>query len=120
MKVARNEKRKKLCGFSYYKYIANFEAFFWNLNLSTNRLFWRCVLGMPRLEIFPTRIDFDFKNFKLNRFDLVLYFEIGFSNRIELILSRLDSIFELNYLVKKILFIYISIKWSIEKPRKSF
>ena len=75
---------------------------------------------MPRLEIFPTRIDFDFKNFEVNRFDLELDFEIGFSNRIELILSRLDSIFELNYLVKKILFIYISIKWSIEKPRKSF
>ena len=27
MKVAQNEKRKKLRGFSYYKNIANFEAF---------------------------------------------------------------------------------------------
>ena len=44
MKVARNEKRKKLRGFSYYKSIANFEVFFWNLNLSTKRLFWRCAL----------------------------------------------------------------------------
>ena len=26
-KIARNEKRKKLCGFSYDKNIANFEAF---------------------------------------------------------------------------------------------
>ena len=42
MKVARNEKRKNLRRFSYYTNIANFEAFFWNLNLSTNRLFWRC------------------------------------------------------------------------------
>ena len=42
MKVAQNEKRKKLLGFSFYINIGNFEAFFWNLNLSANRLFWRC------------------------------------------------------------------------------
>ena len=42
MKVARNEKRKKLPKFSFYINIGNFEAFLWNLNLSTNRLFWRC------------------------------------------------------------------------------
>ena len=42
MKVARNEKRKKLLGFSFYTNIGNFEAFLWNLNLSTNCLFWRC------------------------------------------------------------------------------
>ena len=42
MKVARNEKRKKLLGFSFYINIGNFEAFLWNLNLSANRLFWRC------------------------------------------------------------------------------
>ena len=43
MKVAQNEKRKKLLGFSFYINIGNFEAFLWNLNLSTNRLFWRCA-----------------------------------------------------------------------------
>ena len=43
MEVAQNEKRKKLLGFSFYINIGNFEAFLWNLNLSTNRLFWRCV-----------------------------------------------------------------------------
>ena len=42
MKVARNEKRKKLLGFSFYINIGNFEAFLRNLNLSANRLFWRC------------------------------------------------------------------------------
>ena len=42
MKVAQNEKRKKLLGFSFYINIGNFEAFIWNLNLSTNCLFWRC------------------------------------------------------------------------------
>ena len=42
MKVARNEKRKKLFGFSFYINIGNFEAFFRNLNLSANRLFLRC------------------------------------------------------------------------------
>ena len=43
MKVAQNEKRKKLHGFSFYINIGNFEALLRNLNLSTNRLFWRCV-----------------------------------------------------------------------------
>ena len=41
MKVAQNEKRKKLLGFSFYINIGNFEAFLPSLNLSTNRLFWR-------------------------------------------------------------------------------
>ena len=48
MKVARNEKRKKLLGFSFYKNIGNFEAFLWNLNLSAKHLFWRCE-GLPRI-----------------------------------------------------------------------
>ena len=43
MKVARNEKRKKLLGFSFYINIGNFEAFLWNLNLSAKHLFWRCA-----------------------------------------------------------------------------
>ena len=38
-KVARNEKRKKLHGFSYSKSIANFEAFRWNISSSINFLF---------------------------------------------------------------------------------
>ena len=38
-KVARNEKRKKLHGFSYYKNIANFEAFWPDKNISKNLLF---------------------------------------------------------------------------------
>ena len=42
MKVARNEKRKKLLGFSFHINIGNFEAFLWNLNLSANCSFWRC------------------------------------------------------------------------------
>ena len=46
MKVARNEKRKKLLGFSFYINIGNFEAFLWNLNLSASRLFWRSALSL--------------------------------------------------------------------------
>ena len=42
MKVAQNEKQKKLLGFSFYLNIGNFEAFLRNLNLSTKHLFWRC------------------------------------------------------------------------------
>ena len=34
IKVALNEKRKKLLGFSFYMNKGNFEAFLWNLNLS--------------------------------------------------------------------------------------
>ena len=44
MKVAQNEKRKKLLGFPFYINIGNFEAFLWNLNLSENHLFWRCAI----------------------------------------------------------------------------
>ena len=43
MKVARNEKRKKLLGFSFYMNVGNFEAFLRNLNFSAKHLFWTCV-----------------------------------------------------------------------------
>ena len=36
--VARNEKRKKLHWFSYTYYIANFEAFRWNISLTDKPL----------------------------------------------------------------------------------
>ena len=39
MKVAQNEKQKKLLGFSFYINIGNFEGFLRNLNLSTKHLF---------------------------------------------------------------------------------
>ena len=42
VKVAQNKNRKKILGFSFYINIGNFEAFLWNLNLSTKHLFWRC------------------------------------------------------------------------------
>ena len=45
MKVARNEKRKKLHWFSYYKNIANFEAFWRDKKFSKNLLF----LGSARV-----------------------------------------------------------------------
>ena len=51
MKVAQNEKRKKLLGFPFYINIGNFEAFLWNLNLSTNCLFCRYVPKYPVIEI---------------------------------------------------------------------
>ena len=43
-RVARNEKRKKLHGFSYDKNIANFEAFHWDKNFSKNLLFLSLML----------------------------------------------------------------------------
>ena len=63
MKVARNEKRKKLLGFSFYINIGNFEAFLRNLNLSANRLFWRCVIVLTFDNSYgspPKYEDFDF------------------------------------------------------------
>ena len=47
-KVARNDKQKKLHGFSYYKNIANFEEFWRDKNISKNLLF----LG----SVYPTNI----------------------------------------------------------------
>ena len=44
MKVALNEKRKKLCGFSFSKNIANFEAFLSVFKLTKNLLFWRVIV----------------------------------------------------------------------------
>ena len=50
IKVARNEKRKKLHRFSYHKNIANFEMFWQDKNFSKNLLygddanFWKCLL----------------------------------------------------------------------------
>ena len=44
MKVAINEKRKKLLRFSFYINMGNFEAFLQNLNLSAEHLFWTCAL----------------------------------------------------------------------------
>ena len=59
MKVAQNEKRKKLLGFSFYTNIGNFEAFLRNLNLSTKRLFWRCdvVEEVVIYEIYYASVD---------------------------------------------------------------
>ena len=57
MKVAQNEKRKKLPGFSYLKNIANFEAFWRDTNFSKNLLF----LGSELLFVLTTT-----KSFRLN------------------------------------------------------
>ena len=56
MKVAPNEKRKKLLGFSFYTNIGNFEAFLWNLILSANCLFWTCELVNQILNDHKTKI----------------------------------------------------------------
>ena len=40
IKVAQNEKRKKLRGFSYYKNIAHFEAFWATKTLAKTSYFW--------------------------------------------------------------------------------
>ena len=41
LKVAQNEKRKKLRGFSFSINMANFEAFRWNKKLISN-IFFKC------------------------------------------------------------------------------
>ena len=43
IKVAQNEKRKKLCGFSFSMNIANFEAFRWRKKLISNLFFKKSV-----------------------------------------------------------------------------
>ena len=43
LKVALNEKRKKLCGFSFSINIANFEAFCWTKKLISNLFFLKSV-----------------------------------------------------------------------------
>ena len=45
MKVALNEKQKKLCGFSFSINIANFEAFPLVFKLTKNLFFLKSVLG---------------------------------------------------------------------------
>ena len=63
MKVARNEKRKKLLGFSFYINIGNFEEFLRNLNLSAKHLFWRCGLTVNKIaysHFSPFRFPFPF------------------------------------------------------------
>ena len=62
MKVARNEKRKKLLGFSFYINIGNCEAFLWNLNLSPNHLFWRCAPGQFLLSVRNGSVHSNSKN----------------------------------------------------------
>ena len=56
MKVAQNEKRKKLLGFSFYMNMGNFEAFLQNLNLSAKSLFWRCARDMRGTTALRTMI----------------------------------------------------------------
>ena len=56
-KVARNEKRKKLHGFSYYKNIANFEAFWQDKNFNKNLLF----LGSVKCLSTPSYLSSLFK-----------------------------------------------------------
>ena len=49
-KVARNEKRKKLHGFSYYKSVANFEAFCWNISSSINLLLLKSLVILQQIR----------------------------------------------------------------------
>ena len=52
MKVARNEKRKKLRGFSYYKSIANFEAFFLELKLEHKPFLEVCCIILQNITLY--------------------------------------------------------------------
>ena len=53
IKVARNEKRKKLFGFSFSINIANFEAFFLVKKLSANLFFQKSVLELLFVNMMP-------------------------------------------------------------------
>ena len=45
LKVDQNEKRKKLCGFSFSINMANFDGFCWNKKLSSNLFFLKSAFG---------------------------------------------------------------------------
>ena len=49
LKNAPNEKRKKLCGFSFSINMANFEAFCWTKKLISNLFFLKSVVGISEL-----------------------------------------------------------------------
>ena len=59
MKVARNEKQKKLHGFSFSINIANFEAFRWTKKLISNLFFLKSVSTFIKCNI---RQKYDPKN----------------------------------------------------------
>ena len=58
MKVAQNEKRKKLLRFSFYLNIGNFEVFLRNLNLSTKHLFWTCEGIKVKYDLYKKKLRF--------------------------------------------------------------
>ena len=85
MKVALNEKRKKLCGFSFSINIANFEAFLSVFTLTKNLFFseeCQCKLRLSfwqnilRTTFFKKKfilfqpLDINFRSLKLGKFDL--------------------------------------------------
>ena len=62
-KVARNEKRKNLHGFSYIKSMANFEAFCWNFSSSTNPQIVRITAIILKIKI-AEQLSNDFTKFE--------------------------------------------------------
>ena len=50
-RVAPNEKRKNLLGFSNTKQIAKFEVFCWNISFSVNHLVMEGAITRPFLEM---------------------------------------------------------------------
>ena len=53
LKVARNEKQKKVFGFSFSINIANYEAFFLVKKLSANLFFQKSVLELLFVNMMP-------------------------------------------------------------------
>ena len=60
MKVARNEKRKKLHGFSYCENVANFEAFWRDKNFSKKLLFLGSVIFGQQIAYVEENVEFIF------------------------------------------------------------
>ena len=81
MKVALNEKQKKLCGFSFSINIANFEALLLVFKLTKNLFFWRvqCVFYTKVELISKSTLTHFFKIFLANIWNFLKLFIIMLS-----------------------------------------
>ena len=69
-KVARNERRKKLCGFSFSINIANFEAFLSVFKLTKNLLFMKSVKAAKIILRINNNFNIIIESFSLDVSDL--------------------------------------------------
>ena len=66
-KIARNENRKQLCGFSYSKSVANFEVFRKVISSNINLLFLKSVLLLENPHFRSCMVDIkEIRTFRSN------------------------------------------------------